>query len=252
MNASRFALVEQHLYFRRSIHGTHLHWRRDHRDPSQHNLPTPAHAQGGIPLGTPVPAGRMSGMHATMTERAKQRFLSASIRVTPGTAAVDTNGAVTLTLSNPSTDTVTATLTAGLVGPATILDSAGAPDITSFLDGAPADTPPPVDSIAASASLATWVHDLPDHVTLMPGATQTIVVHVVPPKTAKPGDYAAWIMATTDFKALNKHYLPKTKKLGRVTMTVTSNMPKWSAKQLDRFEHTLQSGCKITYHIPGA
>jgi hypothetical protein len=194
----------------------------------------------------------MNETRARMTERAKQQFLSESIRVTPGTTAVDTNQTVTLTLSNPSTDTVTATLTVGLVGPATVLDSAGAPDITSFLDGAPTETPPHVDSIAASASLAAWIHDLPASVTLAPGTTQTIVVHVVPPKTAKPGEYAAWLLATTDFKALNEHYLPKTKKIGVVTMTTTSLMPKWSAKQLDRFEHTLQSGSKITYHIPGA
>jgi hypothetical protein len=210
--------------------------------------PAVALAQG-IPLGT-VPAGQMGDMRARMSMRAKEHFLGETIRVTPTQATVGTDQTVTLIFSNPSTDTVTAKLTVGLVGPATVLDSTGAPDISSFLDDAPTDTPPHVDSIAPATSLAAWIHDLPASVTVLPGEKKTIVVHVVPPKTAAPGDYAAWILATTDFHALNKAKQPKTQKMGLITMTTTSNLPKWSDKQLGRFESTLQSGCKITEHLP--
>lgn len=208
---------------------------------------TAARAQG-IPLGT-ASSGQMSDMRGRMAMRAREHFLGETIRVTPLKATVGADQTVTLTVSNPSTDTITARLTAGLVGPGTVLDSTGAPDISAFLPDAPPDIPPHVDSIASATSLAPWVHDLPASVTLLPGQQKTIVVHVVPPKTVTPGDYAAWILATTDFKALNATKQPKTKKLGLITMTTTTNLPKWSDKQLDRFENTLQSGCKVTYHV---
>jgi hypothetical protein len=117
---------------------------------------------------------------------------------------------------------------------------------------------------------------------LAPRANDTITVHVVPPKGTASGDYAAWILVRTDFASRFKPMSSETLTLrpgsgvslsnlgakansttggsggggtaGTTGMTTAGGgmrqSPGWSAKQLDTIATQLESGSKITYHVP--
>lgn len=237
-----------------------------------------ASAQTPMPMGTPISDAQVSEMLGRAMEARRERVAGETIRARP--IAVTVDGAArtaTLVLRNESDDTLTATLSAGVTPPPTILDSTGAPSIDLVLTHDSSvmthETP-----IAAGHSLASWITGLPKSVTLAPRSNDTITVHVVPPKGAASGEYAAWILVRTDFasrlapmstqtltlqpgKGMNLSNLgakasPSTGGGGTAGMTTGTapagrrQSPGWSTKQLDTIATQLESGSKITYHVP--
>jgi hypothetical protein len=210
----------------------------------------------------PVSAAQVESMLARGLEARRERLLSSIVRVQPTAVAVDVKTHMaTLTVRNESNDTVTAALAAGLVPPPTVLDSTGAPSLGVVLvnDSTMLTHEMP---LVANQSLVSWIKGLPKSVTLLPHESRTLTIHIVPPTGAAPGEYAAWVTATTNLRALVAPGGGGTPTLragsgatlgatsGRTTGAGRASSPGWAPKQLDQIAAQLQSGSKLTYRLP--
>jgi len=129
------------------------------------------------------------------------RIFSHIVRVTPSLSKVDPNThAATIEFFNPSEDTISTDISVGMAPPAA---GPEAPDSTSGGGGLMAEdastTPvPKADTVAAAWSMASWIHGVPSKLTLAPHEKKSVTVQVTVPSDAKAGDYAAWVVTSTE------------------------------------------------------
>jgi hypothetical protein len=180
---------------------------------------------------------------------AKIRLVNLLARLTPRETTPDSTGRVTLTCTNPGDDTAHVKLTVGTIAPATAIDSTGMPNADAFTDDSTAIAMYRRDTVAASASSTTWIHDLPHELILPPHASQQVVVRVVPPAAAAAGSYHAWILATTNLRDEAKRSAPKTQRMAFGVIMTTGGGPTWSVGQLRTYAERLQSGTKVTVSV---
>jgi hypothetical protein len=125
------------------------------------------------------------------------------LRVTPALTVVDPKTqTATLEFFNASDDTVNASLAAGIAPPqafgAGAQKSAKAGANALLADDSSSTTAPVADSVASDLSLASWIQDLPATIEVAPHEKKSVTVHLKVPSNLKPGEYAAWVVATTD------------------------------------------------------
>jgi hypothetical protein len=201
---------------------------------------------------TPAP-GKSDGQGQYLIDQARRKaftsaftdVLSRRVRVAPTVVTVDPHArTATLEFINASDDSLSATVTAGVVPPPGFrasgatqgVTSGGHVNDTSSAAGKGAGTGFSVDTIRPEVSLASWIQDLPSSVVLAPHEKKSVTIHLTVPSDLKPGAYAAWIVTSATLIAADA---PGKKARPGMTLNLTGR----DGKPLH-----LHSGAKLVYH----
>jgi hypothetical protein len=206
-----------------------------------------AHAQGQQM--SPDMQNALSQALGKMFQQAVTNMVKHRVRVTPAITEIDPKvKTATLEFFNASDDTVNAALSIGTVPPTMMGGQAAqAPQNSAnplLADTGSAKATAP-DSVASEWSLASWVQDLPAHIQLAPNEKKSVTVHLDIPASVKPGDYAAWIVATTEVSGQMK-VKSTSSESGNMRVkggSISLNMQGNGGKAL-----SLQGGAKLVYH----
>lgn len=138
--------------------------------------------------------------------------LSRKVLIAPALVNADPHAqTATFEFINASDDSLSATVTAGVVPPPgfrasganRVVTSGGHAGDTSSSASKGSSTSFPVDTIQQDVSLASWIQDLPSSVVLAPHEKKSVTVHLTVPSNLKPGEYAAWIVTSATLIASN-------------------------------------------------
>jgi len=215
------------------------------------SVATVAHAQvtaGGFVLNS-IADGR------TIAINAPDRL----VRVLPAIATIDhKTRTLSIELVNPSDDTLTADLAMGVKPPEEpVKDTAKAAEqgggFVAQDSAAPATATATAkaDVIPADQSLAKWVTGVPEHVKLLPHEKKKVTLHLTVPASAKSGEYAGWLVATTTSRPQFMTVVGSASG-GMMLMVAASDDAASKAEKSDDPETKVpkpQSGAKIVYHV---
>ena len=179
-------------------------------------------------------------------EKAFNRFVAVSPAIIPVQKGITS---VTFTLANPTEDTLDVALSMSTVPPlsAMVEKASGGKMGKGLLAESSGTDALKIDTIDAQRSMAAWVKDLPPTLRLAPDEKRTITVKVVIPSTLTPGEYSAWMVATTKMDEVKTTDNPSGSRVHKVTISFGGTQASKGTPKEDDFK--LTSGAKLTYLV---